>query len=144
MTRDLRVGDRVIIKDRRPGWKFCMPYEPGVWTVTGVSGTMVTAEKGRNRVSQNISWFREATFADFYEEPDGDDYIPNWSSAGVPGRDCETGSPQAAEQNSFRVPASDVPMASDVEGRSQSGKYNLRPNLPPHQRLKDFACNLKL
>ncbi|KAJ1082381.1 hypothetical protein NDU88_002549 [Pleurodeles waltl] len=52
MVKDIRVGDQVIIKDRKPGWKFRTPYE--VWTVTGVSGTMVTAEKGSDRVTQRF------------------------------------------------------------------------------------------
>ncbi|KAJ1216502.1 hypothetical protein NDU88_004103 [Pleurodeles waltl] len=62
IVRDIRVGEQVIIKDRKPGWKVSTPYEPGVWNLTEVSGTMVTAKKGTERVKQNISGFRKTMF----------------------------------------------------------------------------------
>ncbi|KAJ1187829.1 hypothetical protein NDU88_004599 [Pleurodeles waltl] len=54
---DVRIGDRVVVKDRRPGWKFRTPYEPGVWIVTRVAGTMVTAVKRGEKVTWNVFWF---------------------------------------------------------------------------------------
>ncbi|KAJ1197069.1 hypothetical protein NDU88_000931 [Pleurodeles waltl] len=62
--QDIRIGDQVVIRDRCPGWKFRTPYEPCVWTVTGVSGTMVTVAKGSETVARNVSWCRRATFED--------------------------------------------------------------------------------
>ncbi|KAJ1195939.1 hypothetical protein NDU88_005204 [Pleurodeles waltl] len=41
--------------------------------VTGVAGTMVTAEKGRESWTRNISWFRKATFVEHSDELAGDD-----------------------------------------------------------------------
>ncbi|KAJ1183096.1 hypothetical protein NDU88_008267 [Pleurodeles waltl] len=29
-SQEIRIGERVIVKDRKPGWKFCTPYEPGM------------------------------------------------------------------------------------------------------------------
>ncbi|KAJ1135305.1 hypothetical protein NDU88_001745 [Pleurodeles waltl] len=52
--RRLHGGDKVILKDCKPGWKFCMPYEPGVWTVSQVRRTMITAIKGHEEVTRNI------------------------------------------------------------------------------------------
>ncbi|KAJ1111147.1 hypothetical protein NDU88_008484 [Pleurodeles waltl] len=67
VTQDLLICDRVIIKDRKPRWKFHTLYELGVWSVAGVAGIMVTVQKGGEKVTRNISWFRKAIFM---ESPD--------------------------------------------------------------------------
>ncbi|KAJ1122083.1 hypothetical protein NDU88_000587 [Pleurodeles waltl] len=56
-TRYLSIGGKVILKDRKPGWKFRTPYEPGIWTVSKIMGTMITALRGCERVTRNILWF---------------------------------------------------------------------------------------
>ncbi|KAJ1218106.1 hypothetical protein NDU88_005691 [Pleurodeles waltl] len=72
-VRDIRIGDQVIVKDRIPGWKSRTPYEPGVWTVTWGSGTMVTAEKRNDRVKRNISWFKKAIFVEHFGDQKAED-----------------------------------------------------------------------
>ena len=54
----LKEGDQVLIRDRHPGSKFRLPFEPKRWTVTSVKGTMVTAKNGDDNVTCNISFFK--------------------------------------------------------------------------------------
>ncbi|KAJ1082147.1 hypothetical protein NDU88_002317 [Pleurodeles waltl] len=61
-NQHLQIGDRLIIKDRKPGWKFRTPYEPGVWVVSRVAGTMIMVKKANQTVSRNVSWFWKVTF----------------------------------------------------------------------------------
>ncbi|KAJ1179120.1 hypothetical protein NDU88_004356 [Pleurodeles waltl] len=140
VSRDTGIGDQVIIKDRKPAWKFCTPYKPGLLTVTGVPRTMLTAEKGRDRVTQNVSWFRKATFVEPSDEPDSDDYFLDWSITGGQGQERENELPLAAGTTHPRQPVTSTLMAWDGEIRSQSARYNP----PSSQRLRDFACSLML
>ncbi|KAJ1200879.1 hypothetical protein NDU88_004700 [Pleurodeles waltl] len=95
-ARDIRIGNQVIIKDRKPGWKFRTPYEPGVWTETGVSGTMVTAEKGSDQVTRNILWFKKATFVEPPEDQAAEEQFPDCLTTESPERDRESELPPAA------------------------------------------------
>ncbi|KAJ1142126.1 hypothetical protein NDU88_008453 [Pleurodeles waltl] len=54
----MHVGDVVVVRDGYPSWKFRTPYEPSRWTVIDVQGTMVTAQRGDQRVTRNVSWFK--------------------------------------------------------------------------------------
>ncbi|KAJ1200663.1 hypothetical protein NDU88_004484 [Pleurodeles waltl] len=139
-VRDICIGDQVIINDRKPGWKFRTPYEPGVWTVTGMSGTMVTAEKGSERVTRNISWFKKATFVEHSGDQEAKDQFPDWSTTESPEQDREGELPSAAGPGCLRQPVSAPPATQSREARSQTGRYCLRPNPPPSQKLKDFMC----
>ncbi|KAJ1198807.1 hypothetical protein NDU88_002646 [Pleurodeles waltl] len=56
--RNLKVGDVVLVKNRHPGGKFKTPFEPEVWTVARVKGTLVTATRKDETVTRNISWFK--------------------------------------------------------------------------------------
>ncbi|KAJ1202780.1 hypothetical protein NDU88_006576 [Pleurodeles waltl] len=58
--RDFREGDQVVMKNRREGGKFRTTFEPKVWEVIGVKGAMITAARGRRRVTRNVSHFRRA------------------------------------------------------------------------------------
>ncbi|KAJ1145111.1 hypothetical protein NDU88_011403 [Pleurodeles waltl] len=53
-TRHLQIGERVIIKDRKPSWKFCKLYEQGVWTISRVASTMDTARKVSKTVPDGL------------------------------------------------------------------------------------------
>ncbi|KAJ1182525.1 hypothetical protein NDU88_007713 [Pleurodeles waltl] len=48
--------------DRKLGRKFRTPYEPGVWTISRATSTMIMAQRANETVSRNISWFRKVTF----------------------------------------------------------------------------------
>ncbi|KAJ1112586.1 hypothetical protein NDU88_000848 [Pleurodeles waltl] len=56
--RHLKAGDVVLVKSRHPGGKFKTPFEPEVWTVARVNGTLVTATRKGETVTRNISWFK--------------------------------------------------------------------------------------
>ncbi|KAJ1204567.1 hypothetical protein NDU88_000013 [Pleurodeles waltl] len=142
MVKDIRVSDQVIIKDRKPRWKFRTPYEPSVWAVTGVSGTMVTVEKGSDRVTQIVSWFKKTTFVEHSGGQEAEDQFPDWSTTERPEHDREDKLPTAAGPVCLRQSVSGAPMTQCSGTRSQMGRYNLRPNSPPSQRLKDFVCVL--
>ncbi|KAJ1158227.1 hypothetical protein NDU88_010921 [Pleurodeles waltl] len=86
--RDVRVGDRVVVRDRCPGWKFSTHHEPGVGTVINVSGTMLTAEKGGEKVTRNVLWFRNATLEETTKEPLADDGSLDWPVSEGEGSGC--------------------------------------------------------
>ncbi|KAJ1130570.1 hypothetical protein NDU88_008921 [Pleurodeles waltl] len=138
-TRDIRIGDQVIVKDRKPGWKFRTPYEPGLWTVTRVSRTMVTAEKGSDQVTRNISWFKKATFGEISGDQEVEDQFPDYSATESPEQDRESELPLAAGPSGLRQPVSSAPATQRGEARSQTGRYYLSPNPPPSQKLKDYG-----
>ncbi|KAJ1143267.1 hypothetical protein NDU88_009578 [Pleurodeles waltl] len=54
---DLKVGESVILKDRHAGWKFRTPFEPDIWIVQKIAGTIVAARKVGRQVTRNVSWF---------------------------------------------------------------------------------------
>ncbi|KAJ1097503.1 hypothetical protein NDU88_002621 [Pleurodeles waltl] len=137
MLKDIRVGDWVIIKDRRPEWKFRTPNEPGAWTVTGMSRTIVTAEKGRERVTRNISWFKKTASVELSEDLETDDLVPEWSATDGQGYGREDKSLPAGDLIPQRQRVAGAPTTKGEETRSQPGRYNLRPNLLPSQRLRD-------
>ena len=58
---NLVVGDRVVVRDRHPGWKFRTRFEREPWMVTRVKGTMITATRQHQVVTRNISWFKRAS-----------------------------------------------------------------------------------
>ena len=41
-TPTIRVGDAVLVRDRHPGSKFRLPFEPAHWIITRIHRTMVT------------------------------------------------------------------------------------------------------
>ena len=49
IASDIVVGDRVVVKDRHPGWKFRTPFEREIWTVVAAKVTMITVK--RNHVT---------------------------------------------------------------------------------------------
>ncbi|KAJ1142668.1 hypothetical protein NDU88_008981 [Pleurodeles waltl] len=55
--REVQVCDLVLVKNRRSGSKFLQPFEkePGVVSIT--KGTMITAHKGHEYITRNISFF---------------------------------------------------------------------------------------
>ncbi|KAJ1205158.1 hypothetical protein NDU88_000593 [Pleurodeles waltl] len=43
--------------DRHPGWKFRTLFEPDIWIVQKIAGTIVAARKVGNQVTRKVSWF---------------------------------------------------------------------------------------
>ncbi|KAJ1169012.1 hypothetical protein NDU88_000921, partial [Pleurodeles waltl] len=77
----IQVGDQVLIKNRRPGGKFRLPFEPMPWTVLRIRGTMVTAVKDHEQVTRNISFFKRYRSEDCGTEEDSSTPLPEEESA---------------------------------------------------------------
>ncbi|KAJ1214514.1 hypothetical protein NDU88_002132 [Pleurodeles waltl] len=121
-ARDIRIGDQVIVKDQKPGRKFRTPYEHGVWIVTGVSGTMMTTERGSDRMTRNISWFKKATFVEPLADQAAEDQFPDCLTTESPERDRESELPPTAGSSGSRQPVSATPATQRGEARSKTGR----------------------
>ena len=55
----MKEVDQVLAKDRHPGSKFRLPFEPKVWEVTNVKGTMITVRNGEEFLTRNVSFFKK-------------------------------------------------------------------------------------
>ncbi|KAJ1136759.1 hypothetical protein NDU88_003173 [Pleurodeles waltl] len=63
--RDICVGDMVLVKCRKGGSKFVLPFEQDPWMVSDVKGTMITAKRGSEAITQNISFYKKVHAPDF-------------------------------------------------------------------------------
>ncbi|KAJ1124691.1 hypothetical protein NDU88_003140 [Pleurodeles waltl] len=63
--RDICVGDMVLVKCRKGGSKFLLPFEKDPWVVSDVKGTMITAKRGPESITQNISFYKKVYASDF-------------------------------------------------------------------------------
>ncbi|KAJ1110720.1 hypothetical protein NDU88_008069 [Pleurodeles waltl] len=54
--RDLQVGDLVLVKNQYPGGKFKLPFDPMLWNVTKVRGTLITEWRGTESKAWNVSF----------------------------------------------------------------------------------------
>ncbi|KAJ1139557.1 hypothetical protein NDU88_005926 [Pleurodeles waltl] len=65
MSRDICVGDMVLVKCRKGGSKFVLPFEKDPWIVSDVKCTMITAKRGSESITQNISFYKKVYASDF-------------------------------------------------------------------------------
>ncbi|KAJ1117604.1 hypothetical protein NDU88_005801 [Pleurodeles waltl] len=97
-----------------------MTYEPRVWTVSRLAGTMVTTQKGHKKVTQNMLWFRKATFKEPLDGPKMDD--AHWE-AGCDGPEypAERGDGQFTGSSMFdtQVPPQSVSQDGTIPAQSQ-------------------------
>ncbi|KAJ1154603.1 hypothetical protein NDU88_007348 [Pleurodeles waltl] len=56
---DLQKSDKLVIKNRHPGGKFCTSFEREVLTVVQVQGTMVNVRQNDQEVKRNVYWFKK-------------------------------------------------------------------------------------
>ncbi|KAJ1211271.1 hypothetical protein NDU88_006632 [Pleurodeles waltl] len=56
--RDLRIGDHVLVHNRRSGSKFLLPFEKDPWVVSAIKGTMITAKRNHETINRNILFFK--------------------------------------------------------------------------------------
>ena len=148
---NLVAGDRVVVRDRHPGWKFRTRFEQEPWTITQVKGTMITATRRHQSVTRNVSWFKRAQ-REVTQDPGLESWREGQESAESP-REGEgsslTESLPTRRLDSSRVPkdgrgmeVSDEPRGLQEEegaGRTRSQRYNLRPQPLPSQRFKDYV-----
>ena len=55
VSSNIVIRDRVIMKDRHPGWIFRTPFKREIWTVVDVKGTMITVKRDHTTVTRNIT-----------------------------------------------------------------------------------------
>ncbi|KAJ1190858.1 hypothetical protein NDU88_000177 [Pleurodeles waltl] len=55
----------VLVKCRKGGSKFVLPFEKDPWIVSDVKGTMITAKRGSELITQNISFYKKVHASDF-------------------------------------------------------------------------------
>ncbi|KAJ1169365.1 hypothetical protein NDU88_001258 [Pleurodeles waltl] len=53
--REVQVGDVVLVRNRRVGSKFLLPFEKDL---EAIKGTMVRAHKGQESITRSISFFK--------------------------------------------------------------------------------------
>ncbi|KAJ1091549.1 hypothetical protein NDU88_004668 [Pleurodeles waltl] len=161
-TRNLIIGDVVLMKNRHPGGKFKTPFESGLWTVTRVKGTLVTATRGSEVVTRNISCFKayhgdqmDRQRSDNDRGPDRED--EEFRRPGPSAEGCLTRSPlqtleeldeskitllgppaQIEEGQLTEVPAEDG--RPEIVRRRGMGRYDLRSRTSPPERLRDYIC----
>ncbi|KAJ1141424.1 hypothetical protein NDU88_007757 [Pleurodeles waltl] len=150
------------MKNRHPGGNFKTPFEPGLWTVTRVKGTLVTATRGSEVVTRNISCFK--TYHGDHLDCQGSGNKRSQEREDEefrrPGPSAENGlrsSPSRTQDEvgerevaPLEVPAQteenqrgEVPVEEDsreVIRRRGMGRYYLRSRLSPPERLKDYVC----
>ncbi|KAJ1110118.1 hypothetical protein NDU88_007473 [Pleurodeles waltl] len=164
--RDICVGDMVLVKCRKGGSTFLLPFEKDPWILSDVKGTMITAKRGSKSITQNISFYKKVYASDFQVPID----ISSWdqdyddvtlqSPGGVLCPDMQSpGGIMALDLGTGQL----VPMSSDVLGSgdhwveepitSISGlarpvtstrgddPYNLRPRPQCSTRLRGFVVN---
>ncbi|KAJ1128023.1 hypothetical protein NDU88_006415 [Pleurodeles waltl] len=56
--REINIGDYVLVKNRRGGSKFMLPFEKDPLVMSAIKGTMVTAKRNQETISRNISFFK--------------------------------------------------------------------------------------
>ncbi|KAJ1165021.1 hypothetical protein NDU88_005451 [Pleurodeles waltl] len=57
-TKLLRLGNQVLVRNRRPKGKFKLPFELMPWTIVKISGTMITAICEKEYINRNVSFFK--------------------------------------------------------------------------------------
>ncbi|KAJ1141317.1 hypothetical protein NDU88_007650 [Pleurodeles waltl] len=56
--REINIGDYVLVKNRRDGSKFMLPFQKDPWMVSAIKGIMVTSKRNQETIKRNISFFK--------------------------------------------------------------------------------------
>ncbi|KAJ1137468.1 hypothetical protein NDU88_003866 [Pleurodeles waltl] len=167
-TRNLTIGDVVLVKTRHPGGKFKTPFESSLWTVTRVKGTLVTATRGSESVTRNISCFktyhgdqrdRQGSENDSgqYREDEEDREDEEFRRPSTSAEGCLMRGPSQTREGreEDKITALDPPAQieegqltevpsensrNEVVQQRGMGRYNLRSRTSPPERLKDYIC----
>ncbi|KAJ1190299.1 hypothetical protein NDU88_007037 [Pleurodeles waltl] len=130
------MGDTIVVKNRYPGWKFQTQVEPGLWKVVVMRGSMVIAQKGDQRATRNVSWFKRVeessddTHADVEEADKGEGVEMVASERRVSGQ----------VMSQVRELSTNARRPDDLVGRSE--RYHLRPNPAPQAKTQRL-CMLR-
>ncbi|KAJ1164958.1 hypothetical protein NDU88_005388 [Pleurodeles waltl] len=63
--RHIRVGNMVLVKCRKGGSKFVLPFEKDPWMVSDVKSTMISAKRGSELITRNIYFYKKVHAPDF-------------------------------------------------------------------------------
>ncbi|KAJ1144878.1 hypothetical protein NDU88_011172 [Pleurodeles waltl] len=119
---DIHVGDVVLVKCRRGGSKFVLPFEKDPWVVSDVKGTLITAKRGPESITKNILLFKKIHTSDF-QVP-----IDTSSSVFDPGSITDQETDDVASQSPCLVTngaSSSELMSSDVQSPDSHLVWNL-------------------
>ncbi|KAJ1206954.1 hypothetical protein NDU88_002347 [Pleurodeles waltl] len=160
--RDICVGDMVLVKCRKGGSKFLLPFEKDPWVVSDVKGTMITAKRGPESITRNISFYKKVYASDFpvpidvsSGDQDYDDVMLQSSGcasngafiAGGQSADVQNpgGSMELDHGSGDRLVGESIASGSGQVGPITStrgdGPYNLRPRPQCSTRFRDFVVN---
>ncbi|KAJ1217445.1 hypothetical protein NDU88_005039 [Pleurodeles waltl] len=133
--RDFQEGDMVVVMSRQPGGKFQTPFEPEPWKIISIRGAMITAARGRQRVTWNMAHFRRAGAS----IPSGEEGEIDEPVAISSGEDGGTVSAPVAVSSERGLLCKN---AGHEGSLTRGGRYHLCPNPVPNSQLKDFVCTL--
>ncbi|KAJ1210873.1 hypothetical protein NDU88_006235 [Pleurodeles waltl] len=160
--RDICVGDTVLVKCRKGGSKFVLPFQKDPWIVSDVRGTMITAKRGPESITQNILFYKKVYASDFpvpidfsSGDQDYDDVMSQSSGfetndAFLDGGLCSDvqnpGGSMALDHGSGNQLVeesitSGSGLAGPVTSTRGDGPYNLRPRPQCSTRFRDFVVN---
>ncbi|KAJ1172703.1 hypothetical protein NDU88_004547 [Pleurodeles waltl] len=160
--RDICVGDMVLVKCRKGGRKFLLPFEKDPWVVSDVKGTMITAKRGSESITRNISFYKKENASDFpvpidfsSGDQDYDDVMLQSSGfetngAFIDGGLCADvqnpgGSMELDHGSGDRLveesSTSGSGQAGPVTSTRGDGPYNLRPRPQCSTRFRDLVVN---
>ena len=78
--REIRIGDIVLVKQEKKN-KLTTRFDPTLYHVTFIKGTMITAENNFRSITRNISFFKKLDAAPIIDHDNGsdldDDETPN-------------------------------------------------------------------
>ncbi|KAJ1145148.1 hypothetical protein NDU88_011440 [Pleurodeles waltl] len=157
---DICVGDTVLVKCRKGGSKFVLPFEKDPWIVSDVRGTMITAKRGPESITRNISFYKKVYASDFpvpidisSGDQDYDDVMLQSSGfetndAFLDGGLCSDvqnpgGSMVLDHGSGDQLVEESVTsgLADPVSSTRGDGPYNLRPRPQCSTRFRDFVVN---
>ncbi|KAJ1171820.1 hypothetical protein NDU88_003678 [Pleurodeles waltl] len=161
--RPQRVGDRVLVWNRRTGGRFKLPFELVPWTVMRTRSTMITVMSRGESVTRNVSFFKRYRSegvetragagelhddSDCVENSDDPQLFPELAEKNCLGN-VQDGDPQlsggtsvALERDSMErllVGSDPAGTVESVPLRASSGRFHLRPPPPLSSTLRDFV-----
>ncbi|KAJ1110912.1 hypothetical protein NDU88_008258 [Pleurodeles waltl] len=111
----IQVGDLVLVKNHRAWGKFRIPFEPVLWKVSRVKGTLITAHEVSASLARNVSFFkRYLSMESVLEEEinDSPDSIVSPGAVGLSDSTVGEDPDQVTDDNGAEVP--DTMMATST------------------------------
>ncbi|KAJ1129792.1 hypothetical protein NDU88_008157 [Pleurodeles waltl] len=158
--RDIRVGDFVLVRNRRSGSKFLLPFEKDQWVVIAKKGTMITERRKHETVTRNISFFKvfrlnsggmdsepSSPSAIEYEYGDEGGVVCGSSQSTLHSPEMLGDDSLLTDQRSANVASVELPHDADqgtpetIRPRQGVEHYNLHPHPPRSTKLQGFVAD---